>query len=147
MRGIRRSPSVGAVLAVVMIATTAVSWGAIPARAQAATVRTERPTYGANERITLIWSGFPGATLTDWITIAPVGTPDDKYGEWTYLDGRQGGTVSFNPVPVGSYEVRGYFNWTTGGYNVQARSGFTVTAAAGPTTPTTPARRLTIAAA
>ena len=131
--------SFGRGLAVLLLIVAPVLVGSeFPASAQAATVRAERPTFATNERISLIWSGFPGATQTDWITITPVGTPDDKYGEWTYLEGHQSGTISFNPVPVGNYEVRGYFNWTTGGYNIQARSTFSVTAAVGPTTPTTP---------
>jgi hypothetical protein len=88
-------------------------------------VRTQKTVYSSNEAIVVEFSGFPGSK-TDWITIARVGAPDDSYLSWSYTDGVRTGTHSFNALNPGEYEVRAYFNWSAGGYNVQGRYRFTV---------------------
>jgi hypothetical protein len=47
----------------------------------------------------------PGAP-NDWITIVRPGARQDEYGRWTMLEGKTEGTVSFEGLPPGQYEVR-----------------------------------------
>lgn len=100
-----------------------------------ATAKTQKSNYAPNEQIIVDYSGFPG-NARDWITITPATRPDNSYGQYFYTQGKQNGTYTFNGLPAGDYQVRGYFNWSAGGYNVQTRSNFTVggTAVTPPTT-------------
>ncbi len=63
------------------------------------------------------------ANLTDWVALAPLGSPDSTVIDWRYLNsttvapttGLASGTVSFlAPVTPGSYEVRFFANGTYG---------------------------------
>lgn len=87
--------------------------------------RPGKAVYAANEPIQVTFSDLPG-NATDWITIAPVGTPDNQYGQWFYLDGKRSGTQAFTGLAPGDYEVRVYFNWPDGGYTPRVRMRFTV---------------------
>ena len=100
-----------------------------------AIAKTQKTDYAANEQIVVDYSGFPG-NARDWITISPASNPDNRYGQYFYTQGKQNGTYTFRGLPAGEYEVRSYFNWSAGGYNVQTRSSFTVgtTAVIPPTT-------------
>uniref|UniRef100_UPI0018E57B2A choice-of-anchor C family protein n=1 Tax=Cyanothece sp. BG0011 TaxID=2082950 RepID=UPI0018E57B2A len=100
-----------------------------------ATAKAQKSNYAPNEQIIVEYSGFPG-NARDWITITPATRPDNSYGQYFYTQGKQNGTYTFNGLPAGDYQVRGYFNWSAGGYNVQTRSNFTVggTAVIPPTT-------------
>ncbi|NEQ99980.1 MAG: hypothetical protein F6K30_25315 [Cyanothece sp. SIO2G6] len=94
------------------------------------TAQAEKSTYTLNEPIVINYSGFPGNSQ-DWLAVVPVGTPDNKYQKnWFYTKGNTSGTHTFNGLPAGEYEVRGYFNWPDGGYTVQTRSQFQVESSA-----------------
>lgn len=86
---------------------------------------TRKTVYAAKEPIEVAFSDLPG-NAKDWITIVPVGTPDDQYGEWFYTDGKRSGTQAFAGLAPGEYEVRTYFNWPDGGYTPRLRTRFTV---------------------
>jgi hypothetical protein len=86
---------------------------------------TNRGVYDTYEQILVTFSGLPG-TSGDWLTIVPVGTPANQYGEWQYSDGRTSGTMTFKGLGPGRYEVRVYLNWPSGGYNIAQRAYFRV---------------------
>ena len=82
---------------------------------------TDKAIYAPTDKITVTFSGFPGNKL-DWITIVAAGKPDDTYNQWHYTDGKKTGTLVFNKLAPGDYEVRGFFNWPDGGYIVHTRA-------------------------
>ena len=86
---------------------------------------TQKSNYAPNEPIVVEYSNFPG-NKSDWITVVPSDFADNKYAQWFYTQGSRSGSYRFNGLTVGDYQVRGYFNWSRGGYNVQTRSSFTV---------------------
>jgi hypothetical protein len=53
---------------------------------------------------------------------------DSTYKEWFYTQGVQSGSHTFKGLPAGEYEVRVYFDWPAGGYNVRVRYPITVSA-------------------
>ena len=68
-----------------------------------------RREVASDEPVTVVWDEFPGLDR-DWISIAPVGTPDTVDGiDYLTLRGRTSGRKMFGPLPVGEYEVRAYF--------------------------------------
>ncbi len=81
---------------------------------------TDKSVYSKGEDIVLTFSGLPG-NETDWITLVPSGTPDDDYGTWFYTNGEESGTHVFTGLAPGDYEIRLYFDYPAGGYNVQGR--------------------------
>ncbi|MBK9272324.1 MAG: hypothetical protein IPM48_12085 [Saprospiraceae bacterium] len=85
-------------------------------------VNSSKPVYAPGENIVVNFSGFSGASR-DWVGLAAKGLADDKYTSWQYTGGAISGTLTFNGLPYGDYEVRGYFN--DGGV-VKARSYFRV---------------------
>lgn len=88
-------------------------------------VKTGKDTYKSNEMIGVTYSGLPG-NQKDWITIVRATAPTNTYDEWYYTSGQTNGTLVFRALPAGSYEVRVYYNWSDGGYNVQGRHAFKV---------------------
>ena len=90
-------------------------------------------SVGAGGSIAVILSDGPG-NPTDWIGLAPAGSPDSTLVDWRYLNGTTvppgagltGGTVQFlAPATAGSYELRFFahntFNrLTTAAINVSA---------------------------
>lgn len=94
--------------------------------AEAASLRTEKNLYAANEPIIVYYQDFPGHR-SDWMTIMPVGAPDNTYEEWVFTNGSRNGRARFRGLPAGNYEVRGYFNFDeTGSYAVQTRYRFSI---------------------
>lgn len=82
--------------------------------------------YLPGEPITVAYRGVPG-TGGDWVTLVSTGTPADEHGQWLYIEeGSSSGTLSFDGLSPGRYEVRLYLNWPAGGYNVVARQPFSV---------------------
>ena len=71
------------------------------------------------------WSNTPG-NAQDWITVVPVGTPEDKWGTWTYLKGSTSGVFEVNGLTPGDYEARLYYDWPKGGFKVIERIRFTI---------------------
>ncbi len=72
-------------------------------------VSLSKSVYSPNERIIVNFSGFPG-NAKDWISIAQPGSGEDKYIVWKYTDGKQSGTMEFDGLTYGSYEIRAYYN-------------------------------------
>jgi hypothetical protein len=102
----------------------------VPESQAAGSLRTARQTYAPNEGIVVEFSGFPG-NKTDWITVVQASAATNSYAEWFYTAGKKSGSLTFEGLPAGKYEARGYFNWSAGGYTVQARHSFTVREGAG----------------
>ncbi|GAA4401531.1 hypothetical protein GCM10023187_15790 [Nibrella viscosa] len=75
----------------------------------AQSVSLSKSIYQPGEQIIVNYAGFPGNSR-DWISIAQVGMPEDKYLEWFYTGGNRNGTLTFGGRPYGNYEVRGYYN-------------------------------------
>lgn len=71
--------------------------------------KTEKNNYLPSEKITVFFSGLPG-NPKDWISLSIPESPEDNYLVWQYTNGQQKGTMEFNPLPIGKYEVRSYFN-------------------------------------
>ena len=67
-----------------------------------------KPIPAPNEYIVVNFSGFQGAA-NDWISIAEIGSPEDKYIRWVYTGGGTSGQVRLESMPSGEYELRGYF--------------------------------------
>ena len=79
-------------------------------------------------------TGLTGAQFTvtvtnwtggGWIALAPAGSPDSAYGQWTYVSSLPGaGTKTWNVIPptAGSYEARLYSN----GFTRAGTAAFTV---------------------
>jgi hypothetical protein len=75
--------------------------------------------------IHLRWNNTPG-NKNDWVTIVPLGTPDNKWGKWTYLKGRVTGTFTVTGLAPGDYEARLYYDWPKGKFNVIERLRFKI---------------------
>lgn len=89
-------------------------------------VSTDRTEYTTDQPIIVSFSGFPG-NQEDWISLSPVTLPDNQYSSWwTYTSGQRSGALTFDPLPAGRYEVRAYFDWPDGGYEVHRRYSFLV---------------------
>jgi hypothetical protein len=97
----------------------------LPSPAHAVTLTTSSGQYCPGEAIIVTYEGMPG-NAQDWITAVPRAEPDTAYWEWYYTGGSTQGNFTFGGLPAGSYEVRAYFDWPTGGYTVQARRAFEV---------------------
>lgn len=85
-------------------------------------IRTEKPAYSPQEKITIHFSGFPGNPL-DWISVVPITYRDDQLFQWKHTNGQRSGTMPFDAMPPGDYEVRSYFN---NEYTVRSRYRFTI---------------------
>jgi hypothetical protein len=88
-------------------------------------VKTLKRTYAVGEPVIVEFSGLPGYSQ-DWITVVPATASESTQGEWFYTGGMKSGNYTFSGLVPGSYEVRVYFDWPDGGYNVKQRYGFTV---------------------
>ena len=47
------------------------------------------------EKIIVEFSGISNPASQDWISIYKIGTPNERYGEWYYLQGRGTGSLTF----------------------------------------------------
>ena len=91
------------------------------------TLALDKTTYASNESITVRYSDFPAAGKgTDWLSIAQVDQPDNRYRQYIYLRGKKSGEFAFRGQVEGSYEIRGYFDWPTEGYTPRLRLPFLV---------------------
>ncbi len=107
----------------------------------AGSVATDRDTYTEGQSITVTFRGFPATN--DWIAIAAAGAAPGSYGEWHWTDGsatsgrpagtpRRDGTLTFQGLAPGSYEVRAFLDWPNGGNTIRASRAFAVQAAEPP---------------
>lgn len=87
--------------------------------------RTIKNIFYEYEPIIVEYFNLPGFKQ-DWITVVSKTASDNSYGEWFYTNGARNGTYTFKGLPAGNYEVRVYFNWPDGGYNVMSRYPFVV---------------------
>ncbi len=83
----------------------------------------QQPVVQPGDKIVMDFSGIASPGNKDWIAIFQVGAPNQKYGEWYYLNGQDRGTLTFlAPKEEGEYEFRLFLNWPAGGYQDVARS-------------------------
>lgn len=75
----------------------------------APSVETEKPVYSPGEAIVVIFKEFP-VTQSGWITVVPRGAGPEQYGQWWPVAGQTGGTLTFDGLPAGEFEVRGFFD-------------------------------------
>lgn len=87
---------------------------------------TERSQYRIQEPILVHFAGLPGNNR-DWITVVRSDAGDSTYGQFYYTGGEDQGSREFRPLAAGHYEVRVFFDWPHGSYDVQSRYGFSVT--------------------
>ena len=89
--------------------------------------KTIHPVFNDDESIVVEYAGMCGSTK-DWITLVPQGTPEDDWSRahWSYLDDPVDGQLTFASLPPGNYEARAYCDWPQGGFEVKARSNFSV---------------------
>ncbi|KJU82154.1 serine/threonine protein kinase [Candidatus Magnetobacterium bavaricum] len=90
-----------------------------------AVITTQKQTYQPHEPIVVQYSALPG-NAQDWLTIVQSNAPTDSYRQWFYTKGQTDGSYQFNGLPPGSYEVRLYYDWPRGGYNLVKRHRFDV---------------------
>lgn len=88
-------------------------------------VFTDKDVYAVGEPVLVYWNGMPG-NGQDWITVAPATAPDDEWGQWTYTNGAIDGSYEVTGLPAGDYEVRAYYNWPDGGFEVKSSYYFVV---------------------
>jgi len=81
--------------------------------------------FSTGSPVVLSWSNTPG-NQQDWVTVVPVGTPDDKWGQWTYTQGKPSGKFTLTGLSAGEYEARLYYNWPAGKFKVIERLKFSV---------------------
>ena len=73
------------------------------------TVSTQKAVYSPGEKIVVNYSGFPG-NARDWIGVVPASYKDEQLAQWFLTDGKDSGNMTFDGLPHGDYEVRGFFN-------------------------------------
>ncbi len=95
-----------------------------------AQVKTDKDTYLPGEKIRVNFFRSPGHA-SDWICIAPAGSPDTEAGDYQYMPkGLEQGVLTFESPSLGKYEARAYYNYRRNGYVVSARYGFSVVSSA-----------------
>ncbi|TVR19398.1 MAG: hypothetical protein EA391_00840 [Balneolaceae bacterium] len=83
-------------------------------------------SFRSGESIDVRWHNLPGNN-TDWISVAPAGATDRTWGiHWWYIGGDTSGSNTIELVEPGEYEIRVYYNWPAGDYQVQSRLSFQV---------------------
>ncbi len=92
----------------------------------ASVVRTDKDIYNQGEAIRVHFTNAPGND-SDWMCIAPAGSPDTNPGDYKYMPRGSGqGFLTFGPRSSGKYEVRAYYNYRRNGYVVSGRYAFSV---------------------
>ncbi|SFV71528.1 no hits [hydrothermal vent metagenome] len=87
-------------------------------------IKTDNLTYTTEENITVHATNMLGDS-EDWIAIYPKGSSNDWANviAWNWTDGFINGSITFERVPVGEYEVRAFFK---NSYNLEAKYAFSV---------------------
>ena len=95
---------------------------------QSSTVRIEVPaSVSAARPFKVCVDGLP-KNAQDWLTVVPASAPANTYAEWAYTQGQRAFCKTFAALgKAGTYEVRVYFDWPRGQYQVQARRAFRAT--------------------
>ncbi len=89
------------------------------------TLSSDKTVYREGEPVVVNYGGLPG-NQRDWVTVVPLGTPADNWGEWTYTDGKASGSFRVDDLLPGAYEARIYLDWPRGGFDVVRRWYFSV---------------------
>lgn len=110
-------------------------------------VFTDQTAYQTNELITVGWQNLPGAS-TEWVAIAPAGSPSSTTVAWVFTGGQQNGSTTFTGLTTaGTYVARAFVDEQ---YTLAAESApFTVAAATAITVTTnsasyTPGQSITV---
>ncbi|MES0335740.1 MAG: serine/threonine-protein kinase [Candidatus Magnetobacterium sp. LHC-1] len=90
-----------------------------------AVITTQKQIYQPYEPIVVQYSALPG-NAQDWLTIVQSSAPTNSYNQWFYTTGQTDGSYQFNGLPPGDYDVRLYYDWPRGGYNLIKRHRFSV---------------------
>lgn len=89
-----------------------------------AEIRANKEVYALNEAISVNYENMSGND-EDWIGIYPQNSNNDwgNIVQWAWTNGDIVGNHNFEPLPVGDYEVRAFFN---NSFNTEARYAFSV---------------------
>jgi hypothetical protein len=93
---------------------------AIEKKEEPPSLEVDKEEYTAGDSVVVSWSEAPGNSK-DWVTIVTADSTDSTYGDWFYTDGKKSGIHTFAGVAAGKYEIRFYYNWPEGGYEVKSR--------------------------
>jgi len=76
-----------------------------------ASLQTSKSEYNDSEKIIISFKDMLG-DKRDWIALYPKGSSLNSKNiiEWKYTDGLKDGTITFNKLPKGEYQVRAFFN-------------------------------------
>ena len=89
-----------------------------------ASIKLEKDVFEEGEPIRVEYSGLPGR-YRDWITLIDDSKPDKESGQFFYIN--KSGSVEFDGMPPGKYEIRAVYNYKRGNYNkVIGRRSITV---------------------
>ena len=68
-------------------------------------------TYQINQPISIEFKDFTNHNK-DWIAIYPAGSSNawKNVKQWRWTDNKTNGNLNFNPLPLGNYELRGFYN-------------------------------------
>ena len=91
-------------------------------------IRTNASSYTTVDTITVTWNGLP-ANATDWVGLAPAGSPATTVATWVYTGGTIGRSATFSAANLapGSYVARAF---VSDSYTILAESApFTVAGA------------------
>ncbi len=73
-----------------------------------ATITTNTAAYPYNSSAIITWAGLNG-TATDWVAIAPSGSPLTTVSRWAYTGGGASGSKTLaNPLTAGTYVARAF---------------------------------------
>jgi hypothetical protein len=72
-------------------------------------VTTNKASYTTTEPVTVNWQNFP-TNASDWVAIAPAGSPLTTVTTWVYTNGVAMGSTVFGALPAGSYVARGFLD-------------------------------------
>ena len=88
------------------------------------TLITNHSSYKSNQKITVKFSNMLGDS-EDWIGIYPAGSQSnlDNRIDLKWTKGKKSGSLTFDPLPVGNYEMRAFFK---GSYDEEASKSFVV---------------------
>lgn len=90
----------------------------------AATLTTDKATYSTTDTIKINFSEMDNHNK-DWIAIYPKGssTAWKNVVKWAWTKNKSEGTLTFKNLPVGEYEVKGFYN---NSYNAEVTKAFKV---------------------
>jgi hypothetical protein len=81
--------------------------------------------HNSTDEIVINFTNMQG-DVHDWIGIYPVGISSEPFSNvlrWEYTNGLNNGTISFNALPAGEYEVRGFFQ---NSFDIESTQSLTV---------------------